>query len=167
MQSERLDFLIRKNKGKLKLNEYKHFFKEFNLKGLEYIELEESDQILKRVRSTFLSIERECEMIKNESSNNSSLLNEVLNRANNNESCYIFTDDVYQCGIFKANSKSALNECLNVAFLAYEHTCFVVDHQFKFSFLINYCNEFANQDKNTFDIQRRVLNSKSENEFER
>lgn len=157
MQSERLGFLIRKNKGKLKLNEYKQFFKGFNLKGLEYIELEESDQILERVRSTFLSIERECEMIEYGSSNNSSLLKEVLNRANHSESCYIFTDDVYQCGMFKANSKSALNECLNVAFLDYENTCFVIDHQFKYSFLINYYDEFANEDKNTFDIQRTVL----------
>jgi hypothetical protein len=157
MQSERLDFLIRKNKGKLKLNEYKQFFKGFNLKGLEYIELEESDQILKKVRDILPSGAREGEMISDGFAGTPNLLKGIISKLEEDENCFIFTDDVYECGMFKANSKSALNECLNVAFLDYENTCFVIDHQFKYSFLINYYDEFANEDKNTFDIQRRVL----------
>jgi len=159
--NERLDFLLRKNKGKSKLNEYKKFFKGFNLKHLEFIELEESDEILKRVRSTFPSIEQECEMISNELPINSNLLKEVLNSANKGDSCYIFTDDVYECGMFKTDTKSALNNCFDVAFLAYENTCFIVDHQFNFSFLISYYDDDHMDFKNEFDIQRRIIRLKN------
>jgi len=160
IQDERLDFLIRKNRGKSKLDEYKQLCKNFNLKSLEFIELEESDQVRKKIRSAFPSVEHESEMINNDLSRSSNLLNEVLSLTKDDDQCYIFTDDVYTCGMFKTYTKSALNICFGVAFLAYENTCFIVDRQFNFSFTVNYYGEDHMDFKDKFEVQGKIIRFK-------
>jgi len=153
--SERLDFLVRRNKGKDYLNTYKQFFKGFNLKGLEYIELEEADKIRYQIRRIFPSIKQENEIVSNDKLSNSKLISEASNRIDHNDYCFIFTDEVYNCGMFKCTTRSALDSCLNIAFLAYDNTCFLTDCNFKFHFTVNYEDATSDEYFDTYEIQRK------------
>lgn len=156
--NERLDLLIRRNKGKDQVHQYKKFFKSFNLKNLTYIELEESDIVLAQIRNIFPSIEQENEVIANDQSSKAKLILDTLNRISDSDYCFIFTDEVYNCGMFKCTAKSALNSCLNIAFLTYQNTCFITDCNFKFSLSIDYEDEPLDKDFDTYDIQRKLKN---------
>lgn len=150
--NERLDFLVRKNKGKNNLKSHQQFFKGFNLKKLEYIDLEESDTLLSKVRSVFKLLESKIELIENNEKSNSVLIAEKLSLVQPNDCCFVFTDDVYTCGMFKATAQSVLKNCLDVAFLAYDNTCSLIDSEFKFAFTINYSDE-----NNNYDIQLKEI----------
>jgi hypothetical protein len=160
MHNERLNFLIRKNKGKGKLDAYKSFFNELGFAYLKYIELDEADKVLMNIKKIFPSIERECEWLTNDaSSTDSKLLMEIINTSSN-ELCYVFTDDVYECGMFLSDVKSAINNSLTIAKSSFENTCFITSQKLNFSFTINYYDEDHINFKNEFDIQRRVITIK-------
>lgn len=155
--NKRLSFLIRKNSGRHKLNDYKQFFKGFNLKKLIYIDLEHSDRILDDSGRIFHSVVEEFEMIKNNSLQNSILIDEISKTVKGNDSCYIFTDIVDECGMFTCTTKSALQSCLGIAFLSYNNICFLTDCEYKFSFIIGYNGEDDRYYADKFEIQRKVV----------
>jgi hypothetical protein len=157
--NERLSFLIRKNIGRHKLNDFKNFFIDLDLKDLEYIDLEKSDRVRTIIANEFPNIEANHEMIDGNSSlKDSNLLSAIYNSSNEDDMCYIFIDEVELYGMFRANTRSSLNCCLSIAKSTFENTCFLTDSEFKFSFTINYYNEEDRYDKNKFDIQRKVPN---------
>ena len=156
-ENKRLSLLIRKNNGKLKLNDYKQFFKSFNLKKLTYIELEQSDEVVNKIETIFSEIVPKFEMIKNDTAQESKLLDEILALVDEKKTCYIYTDYVEECGMFTATTKSAIKGCLNVAFLAYNNICYLTDSDFKFMFIINYYDDGDRYNKNEYDIQRKVI----------
>jgi len=156
-QRERRLLLSRKNIGRYKLDDYKQFFKGFNLKELKYIELEQSDKIRTKATNIFSSIEKEYELTTNAPRENSILLSEVLENISYGDRCYIFTEEVDLCGMFIATTKSAIEACLEIAFLTYNNTCILIDSNYSFSFTINYCDNEDLYDKDKFDIQRTVL----------
>lgn len=153
--NKRLDFLIRKNRGRHKLDAYKLFFQGFNLNELMYIELEESDEILNRVRNIFPPLETVSEMIEDAASKTSLIIQELKKSISTDDFCYVFSDDVRECGMFKTTANSALDSCLEIAFKAYDNTCFIVDGNFEYCFTINY-NDLNDRDyPDTFDIQNK------------
>jgi hypothetical protein len=154
--NKRLSLLIRKNNGRRKLDGYKQFFKGFNLKRLEYIDLEQGDKVREQIKNTFAAIEHKFEMINNGSGAESALLSEISNTITDVATCYIFTDDVEECGMFKTSTKSAIKSCLDIAFLAYNNTCFFVDYEFKYSFTINYNDDEDRYYPNTYEIFRKI-----------
>ena len=155
--NKRLSLLLRKNYGRKKLDDYKSFFEGFNLKGLEYLDLEHSDEIIERIRNTFPSIEPEFEMLENDPQKSSELITQVLNNVADDDLSYVFSDDVEYCGMFKGTTKSILKGCLGMAFLAYENICFVTDSEFKFSFVVNYNDEDDRDFPHTFEINRQII----------
>jgi hypothetical protein len=151
-ENKRLSLLIRKNYDRKKLDDYKSFFKGFNLKRLEYIDLEQSDEIREKIRSIFPPIELDSEMLET-GSRNSKLIDRLSNTIVADDVSYVFTDDVEICGMFRASTTSILKNCLDIAFLAYDNTCFVTDSQFRFSVTINY-NDIEDRDyPDKFEIQ--------------
>jgi hypothetical protein len=157
MHNERLNFLVRKNKGKGKLNAYKSFFNELEFAYLRYIELDEADKVLMNIREIFPNIEQKNEWLTNDALiTDSKLLTEIIN-ASSNELCYIFTDDVYECGMFLSDVKSAINNSLKIAKSSFQNTCFITAQKLNFSFTINYYDEDHIDFKNEFDIQGRVI----------
>src|ERR1700744_4318495 len=151
-ENKRLSLLIRKNYGRHKLGAYKRFFEGFNLRDLSYVDLEESDKILDKIREVFPSLENIPEMIKNKNADILSLTNTLKKSIPVNDACYIFSDDVYECGMFKTNTKSALDRCFEIAFQAQENTCFITDSNFKYSITVNY-NDVDDRDyPDTFEI---------------
>ena len=163
---KKLNFIIRKNKGVHKLKQYKQFFINLNLEDLEYIDLEQSDDITGSISDIFPFIVPDYEIIEGNSEiKDSRLLTEILYSSNNDDFCYIFIDDVDECGMFKAKTISALNHCLSATKLSFEKTFFLTDSAFKFSFRINYYNEECTGDKDKFDIQRQMQEKKLKNEF--
>ena len=151
--NKRLSLLIRKNNGRFKLHDYKQFFKSFNLKNLAYIELEQSDEIVRKIETAFAGTTPKFELIKNDSIQQSKLLDEILALVDEKKTCYIYTDYVEECGMFTATTKSAIKGCLNVAFLAYNNICYLADSDFKFMFIINYYDDGDRYNKNEYDIQ--------------
>jgi hypothetical protein len=152
--NKRLSYLIRKNNGRYKLQEYKQFFKGFNLKKLEYIELEQSDLVLKEIEHFSSSYEVKSEVV--DSLVDSSLLQDLLNLITYDDKCYIYNDDVSECGMFIASSRSVINNCLDIAFLTYNNTLFVVGHDFQFHLIIDYYDGEDRYDPNKFEIQKRT-----------
>jgi hypothetical protein len=105
---KRLNFLIRKNKGVSKLKQYKQFFVDLNLEGLEYIDLEQSDNIIGSIENIFPFVTPDYETIEgNATLKDSLLLTKILNSSNKEDLCYIFSGEVEECGLFKANTISA------------------------------------------------------------
>ena len=65
MSSNKLDFLLRKNKGKDLLKDYKKMFLSAGFKDeeLTYIELERSDNVIEQIKQSFPSINEEVEVL--------------------------------------------------------------------------------------------------------
>lgn len=152
MINDRLDFLLRINKGKDKLSRYDELFlySGFVNSDSEYIDLETSDLILERIRQIFPPVDSINELLLDNQPFNSGLLTLVLNSFGES-CCYLFTDDVYYCGMYLIKTKLAISNCLTVAKNAYNNTCFLLDVNYQFSFTIN-CNENAN-----FDVQGKLI----------
>jgi len=137
------------------LDSYKNFFEDFNLKKLEYIELEKSDEILNTVGLIFPPIEMVSEMINNNSSEESALIKKSKDDVSPGDICYVFTDDVYECGMFTATAESVLKSSLGMAFLDHTNTLRVVDRDFKYTIGINYYDTEHIDYPDTFDIQKK------------
>lgn len=160
MSSDRLDFLRRKNKGKGLLAKYKEMFvmAGFSSDELTYVDLEETDRLISRVRSVFANVEQEVEILpENSTYVDSNILTTVFGNMSNDE-CYIFSDDFDICGMYRTNVQSAKLYCLNVAKSGYSNTCFVLDKLFRFSFTINFYLEGDAELMHKFDIKFKMVN---------
>lgn len=156
--NNRLNHLVRKNKGKVKLGDYKKSFTDFNISDLEYIHLEQADIIIEKVKETFPQIELESEMIDGNSVvSDSKLLSGVIDGLNKNDTCYIYVDDYDRCGMFKANAISAFHKCFAISKATYENTCFLVDCRFNYSFTINYTDVNDRYYKDKIEIHKKVV----------
>ena len=156
MSSNKLDFLLRKNKGKDLLKDYKKMFLSAGFKDeeLTYIELERSDNVIEQIKQSFPSINEEVEVLDGSISfAESRLLSSVFRPENDGRSCYMFSDDVYYCGMYLVKYRIAKEYCLNVAELGYSNTCFIVDADFNFSFTINYHGKEESEFQDMFNIQ--------------
>jgi hypothetical protein len=157
-ENKRLSLLIRKNSGRPRLQEYKQFFIGFNLKQLEYIDLEHSDLILEQTKNIFPLTEKVSEIVENDQLQDSSFLKEILDSVSVNDKCYIYNDAVYECGMFIANTKSIFKNCLEMAFLTYNsnNTVFIVDYDLKFSITIDYYDIEDKYYPDKFEILKKV-----------
>ncbi|MBB6499990.1 hypothetical protein HDF25_002134 [Pedobacter cryoconitis] len=158
--NNRLDLLIRKNKGKSLLNKYKEIFflSGFKEDELIYIDLDKSDKLLSYIRTVFPMIQQSVEILsENSTYHDSKLLTSIFVNLDSSDGCYIFSDDVYYCGMYLTDAKSVQEHCLNVARLGYSNTCFLLDKELKFSFTINFYNEGSIESKNKFDIQLKLI----------
>jgi hypothetical protein len=154
--NKELDFLLRMNKGKNRIQAYENVFitSGFKISELKQVPLEVSDKILEQTEEVFSKLERKSELI--ESSSNfidSDLLREIYLKLNPHSTSYIFTDDIQYCGLFIINAKRGLELALNVAINDYQNTCFLLDTNLKYSFTINHNDEDHPDHPNTFDIQ--------------
>ncbi|MGQ7855177.1 hypothetical protein ACUN24_13155 [Pedobacter sp. WC2501] len=155
MANKNLDFLIRKNKGKFLQQKYETIFISAGLfmDKIEYIDLEKSDYLINRIRAIFPEVREETEILSdNITVLDSKLLTKAFSMVDS-DYCYIYSDDVYYCGMYLISSKLAQECCLNVAKLGYSNTCFVLDKELKFAIRINFYDEDDNEYKNNFDIQ--------------
>jgi hypothetical protein len=155
MANKNLDFLIRKNKGRFLQQKYEAIFISAGLfmDKIEYIDLEKSDYLINRIRAIFPEVREETEILSdNITVLDSKLLTKAFSMVDS-DYCYIYSDDVYYCGMYLISSKLAKECCLNVAKLGYSNTCFVLDKELKFSIRINFYDEDDNEYKNNFDIQ--------------
>jgi hypothetical protein len=154
--NKRLEFLQRRNKGKQRIEQYEAILVNsgFNKLELEFIELEESDKIIEQLKSKFTNIHRETELLGNESLFiDSDLMRAIYLNLDKNVTCYIYTDDFQYCGMFVVNAKRGFEIAFNVAKNDSQNTCFLLDMDLKYSFLIDYNDENDSSDPNTFDIQ--------------
>ncbi|MEH3112293.1 hypothetical protein [Pedobacter terrae] len=155
MGSSKLDFLIRKNKGKKVYNKYKQLFLDagFVEKDIKYVDLETSDKIIANIKQIFPPIEEKTEMlIDSEDTVSSKLLSIAFSGSDNLAECYMFSDDYDICGMYLAKSNFVEKFCLNVAKYGYSNTCFIVDENFKFSMTINYDSIINSESIGSFDI---------------
>lgn len=158
MDNKRLDVLIRKNKGKRISTKYKDMFVRagFNDAELTYVDLEETDELINRVKEIFPSIKREVEILSENSMYvDSNILTAVFGEKSIDE-CYVFSDDFDICGMYMTNAEAARRYCLNVAKLGYSNTCFILDKLFRFWFTINFYREGDGELINKFDIQVKI-----------
>ena len=154
--SERLEFLKRKHKGIQKIGSYQNVLINSGLEKteLEYLDLLDSDKVIEKVKDRFGKVERETELINSDCIFiDSKLMRDIYLSLNENSKCYIYTDDFQYCGLFIGNAKRCFEHALDVAKSDYQHTCFLLDVNFKYSFLINYYDESHNDEPNTYDIQ--------------
>ena len=162
MSSYRLDLLIRKNKGKSLLSKYKEMFVCTGVQetDLKYVNLDESDKILHDIRTIFPEVHEQVEILsENCTFLDSELLTLIFANLSSLDQCYMFSDDVYYCGMYIADAKSVQACCLNVAKTGYSNTCFLLDKELRFSFTINYYKEGDAELKNKFDIHLKSLMS--------
>lgn len=160
MATYRLDLLARKNRGKSLLNKYKEMFvcSGFQESDLRYVNLDEADKVLDRIRITFPGVREQIEILsENYTSMESKLLTLIFANLSSSHDFYVFSDDVYYCGMYIADAKSVAAYCLNVAKLGYSNTCFLLDKDFRFSFTINYYKEGEAELRNKFDIHLKSL----------
>jgi hypothetical protein len=156
IMNSRLELLLRKNQGKLKIKYYENILinSGFDLSQLEYVDLEEADKIMSHVKEVFTKVEFRSEFLKsNDAFIESDLMRNIYMNLNELDTCYIYTDDFEYCGIYKVNSKLGFEMSFNVAKKDYQNTCFLLDMKFRYSFTINYYDESHNDQPNTFDIQ--------------
>jgi len=156
LMNKRLEFLQRKNKGKqcLELFETVLINSGFKRLELEYIDLEKSDEIVEKAKDRFRSIDRETELLGSENLFiDSDLMRATYLSLDKNETCYIYTDDFQYCGMFICNAKRSFELAFEVAKNDYQNTCFILDTNLKYSFLINYNQESDNSDPNSYDVQ--------------
>ncbi|MFN0290104.1 hypothetical protein [Pedobacter helvus] len=151
MVNQKLDFLLRKNKGKIKREIYKNMFIEsgFKEEDLKDVELQESDRLLTKIRDIFPLINEDTEILVGNRISDSKLLSNVLKERDGQSYCYVFSDDVDICGMYIVKAEKAQKYCLNVAKFGYSRTCFVIDINFNFSATINYD---GNLETDIFDI---------------
>lgn len=163
MNSNRLDFLIRRNKGRSLLDSYMKMFISagFREKELKSIDLETSDRLIEQVKIVFPNIPSSLEILREDSIYlDSKLLMEAFNTTDDNSSCYIFSDDFFYCGMYMTNTKSVLERCLNVAKDGYSNTCFILDENMGFYFTINFYHEGQGELYRKFDVQFKSHNIK-------
>ena len=157
--NKKLDFLLRKNKGKQRIEQYEAILinSGFNKLELEFVDLEKSDIIIEQCKRELTNIQRETELLGNESLFiDSNLMREVYLNLDKNATCYICTDDFQYCGLFIINAKRGFEIAFNVAQNDSQNTCFLFDIDLKYSFLINYNDENDSSNPFTFDIQLRL-----------
>lgn len=155
MTTKRLDTLLRKNKGKALLYSYTGMFRSagFQNDELTHIELEKADELIIRIREVFPNLNREVEFLPGEGNyQDSKLLMLILSNFCDGD-CYVYSDDVYFCGMYQTTVKSAIEYCLKVAKFGYSNTCFILDRDFKYSFRINYYVDGEPSLRSKFDIQ--------------
>ena len=151
MIHNKLDLLKRTNKGKFLVKEYEEMFLSAGFDDLEYIDLTKSDTLLRSVKEIFPVIQNQFEILHDNITFFDSKL--LMKAFSNSEYCYVYSDDVYYCGMYLTNSISAQQYCLNIAKLGYSNTCFILDKELKFSIRINFYKEDHNEYQNQFDIQ--------------
>ena len=157
--NNRIEFLLRKNKGKQRIEQYEAILVNsgFNKSELEFVDLGKSDKIIEQLRSKLIDIHRETEILNNESLFiDSDLMREIYLNLDKNTTCYICTDDFQYCGMFIVNAKRGFEIAFNVAKNDYQNTCFLFDKDFLFSFTITYNDKSHIDDPNSFDIQRMI-----------
>lgn len=160
MSSNRLDLLVRKNKGKSLLNGYKEMFicSGFQETDLKYVDLDEADNVLNDIRTIFPEVHEQVEILSDNCTFvDSRLLTLIFANLSSSHECHVFSDDVYYCGMYIVDAKSLQAYCLNVAKLGYSNTSFLLDKELRFSFTINYYKEGDAELKNKFDIQLKSL----------
>ncbi len=159
MNNDQLNVLIRKNKGKRLSSKYKEMFINagFRESDLKYVNIEQSDEVIKEVQQIFPSVLNQLELLAgNKSFNDSELLLVAFSIIDNMDECYIFSDDFPYCGMYIMKAPVVKENCLNVAKLGYNNTCFIVEKKFRFSFTINYFDEEHAELRNMFDIQLKL-----------
>lgn len=146
----------RKNKGKQRMKQYEAILinSGFNAFELELVELEESDKIIEKIKSKFVNSNRETELLDDGSLFiDSELMRAVYLNLDKNATCYIYTDDFQYCGMFVVNAKRGFEIAFSVAKNDYQNTCFILDMDLKYSFLIDYNDGNDSGNPYTFDIQ--------------
>ncbi|WPU94321.1 hypothetical protein SNE25_02135 [Mucilaginibacter sabulilitoris] len=158
MSDRKLDYLIRKNKGKSIFLKYQEMFIAAGFKegDIKHVDLMQSDKILNIVRQTFPNLKEEIELLASDGNFVSSrLISSTFQNLSDSKECYIYSDDVYFCGMYLAKIGHIHAYALNVAKYGYSNTCFIIDQEFKFSFTINFYDNEHPELKNTFDIHLR------------
>jgi hypothetical protein len=158
-----LDFLIRKNKGKKMLLNYKELFlvSGFSPDELSYVNLEISDAIVDQVKSNASRFHCSNEFINVRQTWTDSKLLNLLYAENLSEKCYVFSDEVYYCGMYLVQRESAIINSLKVAKFSKQNTFFAVGINMDFFLTLNYYDENHSDDKEVFDIQIRKKGSSS------
>ena len=149
--SERTDLFRRKNIGRQRQSSYKNIFINSGFKKieLEHILLEDCDNILTLAKKKFSSLKRKIEIINLDALFiDSDLIRKIYLKLSDKSKCYIYTDYFEFCGMFKVNSKTAFELAFVVAKNDSQNTCFVLDADLNYSFLINFDVE-----SNRIDIQ--------------
>lgn len=161
--NKQLEMLLRKNKGKVMLPSYEALFIEsgFKKKDLSHVNLHASDEIIEKVRALIPKFAYDSEQISGsaESFFASTLLKAVYDKYKNSD-CYIYTDAHKYCGMYDVNTESAFEFAFNVALKDSQHTCFLIDKKFNYTFTLNYYDNSHNDNPGTFDIQRRMTSHK-------
>lgn len=155
--NKRLGFLQRKNKGKQRIELFEMVLINSGFKRLEleYIDLKKSDEIIEQAKDRFRGIQRKTELLGSDESLfiDSDLMRSIYLSLDKNDTCYIYTDDFQYCGMFICNARRSFELAFEVAKNDSQNTCFILDTNLKYSFLINYNDESDNSDPNSFDIQ--------------
>ncbi|NBA86093.1 hypothetical protein GVN16_09990 [Emticicia sp. CRIBPO] len=157
--NDRLDFLLRKNKGKDRLEDYKNVFLRsgLNILELKYLNLDESDRVIEVLKNSFNDVDRETELLDDKSFFiDSDLIRKVYLELSTNDKSYIFTDDFQYCGMFVVDTKRGLETTLNIAKEDIQNTCFILDSSYRYYFTINYNDENVDN-PNTYDIQLKNI----------
>lgn len=124
---------------------------------LAYVDLEETDRLINRVKEIFPDAKQVIEILSENSTYiDSNMLNAVFGGVSNDE-CYVFSDDFDICGMYMTNAQTARQHCLDVAKLGYSNTCFILDKLFRFWFTINFYGEGDAELINKFDIQFKTV----------
>lgn len=152
--NKKLDFLKRKNKGKLLIENYHLLFSDFSNK--KYIELVDSDEILNNLK---LVID-ENRFFKNEFLDDmdykkSSLMNELYEEFKD-INAYIFTDDVYYCGMYLVQVREGINKILDITAKTKDNTCFLLAEDFSFSLTVNYYCQNHSDFPEKIELQRTL-----------
>jgi hypothetical protein len=154
--NERLDFLKRKNEGNKRMETYVDVFIHagFNKSELVNLDLTNSDKLIKELNGTFSNLEKHTELLGNENYFfDSNLMREIYLSLNEDSKCYVYTDDYQFCGIFILNAKRGFENAFNVAKYDAQNTCFLLDIDLKYSFVINYYDKNHIDEPNSFDVQ--------------
>lgn len=121
---------------------------------LEYLNLIDSDKIIDQVNEKFMKFERETELILSAGIFiDSKLMRDIYLRLSENSKCFVYTDDFQYCGLFIGNAKRCFEHAFDDAKNDYQHTCFLLDVNFKYSVVINYNDNSHIEEQNIFDIQ--------------
>ena len=155
--SERLDYLIRRNKGLSLKDDYKQMFLLAGIKEhqLSPVPLNASDLILDRVRGHFISVEMKVEELSGSASiADSRILSDTLSIYQDSH-CYLYSDDVYYCGMFSADTTLAISKCLQVAKNGYSNSCVILDKDMKFIITVNYYDDDHNDLPNMYEVQAK------------
>lgn len=152
----RLEILLRKNKGKRYMVDYLSVVLNSGLSESEVIAigLEETNTIMEMAKLKFQSIDKTVELLPEKASFfDSELLRELYLNLNANDCGYLYTDAFKYCGIFKVKAKRCLEVAFSIAKNDFQNTCFVLDANLRYSLLINYYEQSDSDNSCTFDVQ--------------